>query len=287
MHSAGGSCGGYSCSNTAWSGKTGCHGAGLANEFWPNAEIFKIHRSTADGAGTYGVMTDETVRAAADLVVTVWRRADSGAATICDEGYFYGGCRRNNFGNNVVWEINASANQLYLVWASQYSWSDAPCDSGGGDSCNYSLIVEEGPCPAACVDWSTWYGGVLMGAHTVTGAGFLPDNVINGNTGASANNHAPAAGWPGSDDLWQIDVLATSTVRFSGCNDGGYGAFNGRMALYDCEHNMVASNNDGCGAGGMPRFTVTLYPASAPYYLVVDGRYAASAGAYGIGMAYF
>jgi hypothetical protein len=126
-----------------------------------------------------------------------------------------------------------------------------------------------------------------MGTYTVTGAGFAPDNVIDGNTNFSAYNHDIGTGWNGRDDLWQIDVLANSTVRFSGCNDGGYGAWNGQMALYDCEGGLVAFNNNACGAGGMPRFTVDLYAASAPYYLVVDGYYAGNSGPYGIGMAYF
>jgi hypothetical protein len=148
MHSAGGPCGGYACSNLAWAGKTGCHGVGAANQFWPNTEIFKIHRSASDGPGIYCIETDESIPDPADLTIQVWRRANMGAISICDESYWNEGCRYNNIFPDTQRELNAGAGQLYLVAVSQYSWLDRPCDPGMGDDCHYNITVTDAPCGA-------------------------------------------------------------------------------------------------------------------------------------------
>ena len=187
-----------------------------------------------------------------------------------------------------MWEITADPGQLYLVWVSQYAWTDRPCDSGSGDDCNYELTVTEGPCPVSCVAPSAWYSGSVVGTYTIDGSGFLPDNVVDGNTNLDNYNLDLGYGahFDGRDQVWQIDVTSTSTVRFSGCHDGGYGAWNSEMFLVTCDAFIDVFDDDSCGVGGMPWFTHTLYPALSPYYLVVDGVGAASGGAYGIGMSY-
>ncbi|MDJ0762633.1 MAG: hypothetical protein QNJ97_06545 [Myxococcota bacterium] len=285
MHAGGGSCGGYGCFS-GWSGKSACHGTGSANEFWPNAEIFKIHRSTAEGSAAYCVQTNESITDAADLVVSMWRRSST-ALTICDESYYYEGCRRNNNGNSVQWQFTAQADRLYLLEVSQYSAINRVCSPTAGDDCNYEITVTEGGCPVSCVDPSTWYSGPVEGTFTVDGSGFSPDNVIDGNTSGASRNHDIGWGWAARDQLWRIDVTANATVRFSACDDGGYGGFDSQFALYDCAGNLVAQNDDGCGwYAGMSRFTVSLSTSQAPYYLVVDGYSYNTSGPYGIGMSY-
>ncbi|MDJ0762635.1 MAG: LamG domain-containing protein [Myxococcota bacterium] len=283
VHDCGGSCGGYGC-DCGWSGKTSCHGSGSENEFWPNSEHFKIFRTAAEGSQNYCIETDESIADAADLVVDVSRRR-SGALTICDESYSGVGCRRNNDGNNVRWEFTAAADRLYLIGVSQYSRINKVCSPAGGDDCNYQITVTEGGCPAACVDPSTWYGGPILGTYTVDGTGFSPGSVISGDTSSGSASNYDVLYWRGPDDLWRIDVTQTATVTFSCCSGSGSCFSRSRAKLYDCMHNQVASNTNGCGTN-RPHFTSTLSPALSPYYLLVDGRRASNNGPYAIQLSY-
>jgi hypothetical protein len=58
------------------------------------------------------------------------------------------------------------------------------------------------------------------------------------------------------------------------------------MALFDCQGNRVALNDDGCGVGQMPELEADLFTGNGPYYLLVDGDSSWSDGPFGIGMWY-
>lgn len=148
MHSGGGGvCGGYDCRNTAWGGVTGKHQSGYAaNQFWPAAEHFKIHRQSGEGRSWYCFRTNESVADAADLVVTLWSRL-AGWQTICDAWYYYENAWRNNWGGNVKVELRADAGTLYFFTVSERAYRNRPCRSDRGDNCNYSITVTEGRCP--------------------------------------------------------------------------------------------------------------------------------------------
>ncbi len=283
----GGACGGHDCAT--WPSPTGCHQGGYAaNEFWPNREYFKIHRNLADGDQTYCIQTDESVDNAADLTIVGARRTDSQALTICSDAYTPIDCRHDDAGGNVEWEFTAGAGELYLFSLSQWGYTNRPCNSALGDDCHYALTVTEGPCPSDCVDPQSWYGAAVNGVYTVEGVadGFSPDSIVDGDTSDSSNDYDIHGGWGGNDELWRIDVLENSYVLFSGCWGGGYGWFDGQMALFDCQGDQVMWNDDGCGRWGMPHFAADLYISRQPYYLLVDGYGWRDDGSYGISMTY-
>ena len=84
--------------------------------------------------------------------------------------------------------------------------------------------------------------------------------------------------------MWRLDFTGDTptTVYFSGCEYSGYGAFNGRIALFDCRGNLLVSNDDACKVGTMPELSYEMNPFDGYYYLLVDGNNASDAGAYGI-----
>lgn len=286
VHGSGGSCGGYGCEGT-FAGKSSCHGSGDASAFWPNQEMFKIHRQPGTGAGTYCITTDESISGGADLVMKLTRRRSTEALTICDESYESFGCARNNIGGNIQWQVAAAEDDLYLIEVSQYQRINRVCTPSQGDNCLYRFEVKEGACPSKCVLPSTWYGGPIEAVYTVNGTSFSPDGVIDGTTGNKSRNYDPGpGGWNGKDALYQLNVTADARVRFSGCNNGGSGSFNGMAAIFDCEGTRIGSDDDGCGWGGMPRLTVDLTVAKQPYYVVVDGYGDNDSGAFGLGLSY-
>jgi hypothetical protein len=146
--------------------------------------------------------------------------------------------------------------------------------------------VKEGTCPAACVSPSTWYGGSIAATYTINGSSFSPDALVDGSTASTGKNYDPGWGWDGKDTMFQINVTADSRVRLSGCNNGGSGTKNHQMALFDCEGTRIANDDDSCGWGGMPKFTVDLTAAKQPYYIIVDGNGSNDNGAFGIGLSY-
>jgi hypothetical protein len=285
VHSCGGNCGGYGC-DCAFSGKSACHGTGDATAFWPNQEVFKIHRPPGAGAASYCITTDESIPSSADIVMNIARRRSTDALTICDESYESYGCARNNKGSNIRWQVDAAEDNLYLIEVSQYQRINRVCSPTRGDNCYYRFKVTEGACPASCVAPSTWYGGPIEAVYTINGSSFSPDGLIDGSTTSNSKNYDPGTGWDGKDGLYQINVTANTRVRFSGCNNGGSGSFNGEAALFDCEGTRITYDDDNCGWRGMPRFTADLVAAKQPYYLVVDGYGNSDNGAFGIGLSY-
>ena len=286
MHSSGGSCGGYSCTS-GWGGRSNCHEYSTPTAFWPNQEIFKIQRRSAQGSAVYCITTDESITDGADIVSVLVKRR-SGALTICDESYSTVGCQRNSVGNNIQWEFTASPGELYLVEFSQYENLGRVCSPSAGDDCLYKISVYTGGCPVTCTGPSSFYSGSVAGTFTIDGTSFSPSSAISGNTSSSSKNHDAGQGWNGRDDLWQINVTADATVRFSGCSsDGGSGSMDAQMAIYNCTGDMVAQSDDNCGgSSAMPAFDVALSTSNQPYYLVVDGYQNNTSGAYSIALSY-
>lgn len=245
MHVGTGSttCGGYDCW-AGWSGATSCHGSGTENQFWPNQEHFKIHRTTAEGAGTYCVQTDESISGAADLSMSLWRRDPwGGPITICDQSYYNEGCRHNNSGGNIQWQINAAANELYMIEISNYAKITSPCTG----NCNYSLTVTEGACPFTCAS--------VLG-ESPTGSTPLNLSTYNGvwNYGTIGsgyvNNYHPSTGWSeGRDAVWAFtnNTGATRSVTVWYCSNDSTG-FDGALGIYNCQNSQLAAV-DSSGAG--------------------------------------
>ena len=166
---------------------------------------------------------------------------------------------------------------------SQFTSLGRPC--GASDSCNYKLTIDEGPCPAICVDpLTTWYPDSLEGAFTVNGSGlgFTPSDQISGSTNGASNDYQPDAGWAGGDELWQINVSQDAVVTFSGC--GAFG-FDGRTAIFNCAGDMVARDDNDCGDTA-PVFTANLEVISQPYYLLIDSFDSKEKGIYVVTMSY-
>ncbi len=181
-----------------------------------------------------------------------------------------GGCERFDY------DVPASTDPYYII-----------VDTDGNPALDdYTLTVSWGTPPASCVDWSTYFP-VLTGTVTIDGTGFSISN-LTGTTTDSTYNYDPSSGnsWNGRDELWEVVVTADSRVRFSGCNNGGGGNYDGMAALRDCEWSLVANNDDGCGGGGMPRFTADLEAGLSPYYFIVDGYRSSGNGNYNFGLSY-
>jgi len=185
MHSGGGTCGGYSCDNTDWMGGSSCHGSSSGNMFWPAEVEFKVDREWGTGNSTYCLVTDESVTNPADIVITYAERADPDAPSICDETYSsgFGWCAHNNFGSNAKTQFTINEGEFFLFGVSEYNYRNKPCVPGI-DNCNFKLTVYEGPCPATCVAYTTWYGGGLTGTRNMTGG--------TGSTTMAANTSAAA-----------------------------------------------------------------------------------------------
>lgn len=279
MHAASGSCGGYICNpdwwtTNIWAGKSSCHGSGSANQFWPNAEHFKIHRTAAQGNAVYCIMTDESVAGAADLVVQLWERASSSATTICDQSYYDLGCARNYpSGNNVTATFTAYAGSLYMLTLSSYAWLNAPCSA----NCNYKVSIYEGGCPVTCtavlgetagtVDLSAVNGVWLSGT---IGSGFV-------------NNYAPPTGWAdGRDAIWRVtnDTGAARNVTVRYCGASGVDV---ALGLYQC-NNTVISGRDNTGSGGCEELSYTLADGATLY--VDADMYSSHYGNYTIRFSY-
>jgi hypothetical protein len=269
-------CGGYDCWS-GWSGKSTCHASGTANQFWPNQEHFKIHRTTAEGAGTYCIQTNESVSGAADLVLGLWRRDPwGGPTTICDQSYYDEGCRRDNAGGNVQWQITANANELYMLELSNYARITSPCTG----NCNYSLTITEGACPFTCFS--------VLG-ESPTGSTPVNISTINGvnNAGASlcgyTNNYAPPTGWPdGSDAVWAFinNTGATRSVTVRMCPTTGWDP---ALGLYNCQ-NAVFTGIDSGGGGVCEQLTRNM-AANEVWYVDADS-YSTSCGAYTLRLSY-
>lgn len=294
MHAGGVSttCGGYDCWS-GWAGKTACHQGGLdawgdpvspfPNQFWPNQEHFKIHRSVAEGPGVYCFETNEAVAGAADLVMSMWRRDPwGGPTTICDQSYYDEGCRRNNSGNNVMWRVDAAANELYLIEVSTYTQLTAPCTA----NCNYSLKVTEGPCPVTC-------SGVL--GESPTGSTPVNLSAVNGvwNYGTVgsgyANNYFPPTGWPdGRDAVWAFvnNTGATRSVTVTYCANDGAG-FDVALGIYNCM-NVALAGRDAAGTGywGSGCETITRNMANGEVWYVDADSYSGWYGSYMLRLSY-
>jgi len=163
-HASNGACGKYNCADpTVWTGKStgalgatpGCHGSGAANEFWPNAEYFKIHRPASSGDQPYCITTDESGTNSADLVLDVLTRAiNAPGQTITP--IFVGSnpvnykedlaCKHNNKSVNAMIEIPGRADVLYLIGVSQANHTCSPCDPAT-KKCDYKFTVTPGNCP--------------------------------------------------------------------------------------------------------------------------------------------
>jgi len=272
MHSFSGICGGYDCGNASWSGNTLCHGVGAANQFWPNTETFKIHRSTSEGASTYCIMTDEAVTDAADLVLQAWRRANAGAISICDESYWDEGCVRNNSGNNIKRQFNAAAGELYLLALSQYAWSNRPCDPGLADDCNYKITVIEGICPVVCNPPLKPVAGPAININdpawgTVT---------RNGTISAASGDHYYINASDTYDHVYALynNTSVNVNVTFTLC-----GTWDAMIGLYNCSPSLITSR-DLYGSGTCESFTYSVAPSADPYYVTADSWGATALGAY-------
>lgn len=269
MHSSSGPCAGYDC--WGWSGKTVCHGAGTANQFWPNEEHFKIHRTAAQGNMTYCVETDESIAGAADLVLALWRRTYSGVTTVCDETYSDIGCWRNNSGGNVKYQFTANAGELYMLAFSTYGWLNAPCTS----NCNYKITIREGACPFTCASPA---GGTAGADFYMNTTAYTNANFGNGTiTTSSGDNHNP--GYDGHDHVWRFynNTGSTVAVEFKMVPTTGGDAM---LALYTCDYGSLLFVRDVGGGGVTETYTYNLPPSANPYYVVAD-TYGASTAALG------
>ncbi len=271
MHAGGGDCGGYNCANS-WSGRTSCHASGSANEFWPNTEIFKIHRGWDEGNANYCIKSEENFLGAADLVGQIYRRSYSGATTICDESYYNVGCGHDDVGNNLQFEFVANAGQLYLVEFSQYAHTTRVCDPGLGDDCLYEISVYEGSCPMDCLPpWETPQETVTI---TEPDGCFTADSTVQ----AADGNHYNPPGIDGDDEIWEVNNVTAEMqpVTITVCPESSW---NMGLSIYDCEQNRLQDNNIG-GAGACETASVEVLPGQNQIYVNVDS-YGAS-GAYSI-----
>lgn len=303
-------CGGYDCA-AGFAGDTGCHAPYAANEHWPAKSYFTIFRDDSDGSQLYCIRTADPSGNALDAVLTMEHAPgpqnicyeDFTAATdAADEASCTDGdcCAYNNYlTSNAEIEFTAQVNTQYKIGVSRYGGLERPCVNSAGDNCDFELVVREGACPAGCIPLADWYEGSSGGTLTLDGLtmgstytdptiGTIYRTLLTGDTAGGANDFDIGAGWDGNDQVWTINYTGASAkeVFFSGCQYGGSGAFNGMMALFDCQGNLIASNDDGCGGGGMARFSYELDNSGTPYYLIVDGNEFIDNGAYNIAVYY-
>ncbi len=271
FHSGFGACGGYNCSPTAWTGAFfGCHDGSTPNQFWPNAEYFKIHRQTGEGASAYCIVTDESVASGADLVVEVYKRSNATALTICDESYGGFGCERDNFGNNIKYTLNAAEGELYLIGFSQYAGTDRPCTSGAPyfDNCNYKITVYEGTCPAIC---QPALEGAAGSAINITAANWSTYNIQtrNGSLYNTDGDEYVINGSDDEDDMYVINNTSGNTVQIFVEMCGADG--DPMLALYNCDQvtPMIAADSFG-SPGVCETFTYSLPSSTDPYYLTAQ-----------------
>ena len=294
-------CGGYDCTPT-WTGDNSCHNSSsTANAFWPAESYYHIYRESSGSTYCVTVSSPTSGSNALDAVLT--RYEASGASDICYEPYPTVYCERNNYlGTQERMEFTAAAGTQYLIGVSRYEGISRPCLNSSGDNCDFDIQIIEGACPASCISLSDWYGGYVgSSAVTLNGSTFpttytdavigtIYRHLVTGDTSGSGHSNAfdIGAGWDADDEVHQLDYTGSSDVEvfFSGCLYGGSGAFDGRMALYNCQGDLLVSNDDGCGASGMAAFSYTMTAAESPYYLVVDGDSSTDNGAFNIAVYY-
>ena len=83
------------------------------------------------------------------------------------------------------------------------------------------------------------------------------------------------------DHIYEIQVLESASYTFTLCNSpGGPQAWDSFLYLdaQCCGTSHLASNDDGCGSGGLSFFTVALSPGI--YYLLIEGYYPDNCGEY-------
>lgn len=137
-------CGGYNCpASIVWDGDNAAHEpASVPNPFWPNAAYFKIQPDTATD---YCIRTDATgVTNHIEAVVEVRRLTDN--KDLCHGSYTPVAAELGSTGV----ELSAGVGETYLVLVSNYYEQAAACIEGS-NTCNYRLIVEEGPCPPPAI----------------------------------------------------------------------------------------------------------------------------------------
>ncbi len=254
-----GSCGGYNCANT-WAGSSTAHASGTPNEFWPNAEYFKVQRPSGSGSSEYCVYTDENIPSAADLVFQLWSR-QSGAG-ICDATYSNDVAIRNTHNSNVMYRFTAAQNVLYVLNISEHKYRNRPCAPGLGDLCNYKLRVRQGACP------------LKYPARTFRLSDEVSPLSVSGAITAADGNHYDPGTWFATgtreDVLYEIgnSTGADATVTFRLCTTG----WSGLLRLYSSSNALAKSvtANNTC-----TQFTETLFNGRS-YYIVVDKNNATS-----------
>ena len=264
LHSAGGSCGGYSCANS-WSGTTGCHGAGAANEFWPNTETFMISRAVGTGSQTYCFQTDESMAGAADIVISA-EEVDPADKSICSATVADLGCDHTagtGAAGGISTEFTADEGITYQVNLSSYAKLDRPCGAQAVYGCLYKLKVSKGSCPPTCA------GGpneTPKGTFTIADPAYGTVSFNGQNLAAGDNNNYSTCS-SRSDETWTIINTSTTAVTAT-ITVTPTAAWDPIASLYNCANANITCKDSG-GSGTAETFTATIMPGYN-YYLVVD-----------------